>query len=293
MSRSVRVPPELVSGPFTRAVGLEHLTVKQLRHPTYTRLTSGVYVATSNLTHGDKIRGARLTLPGDAVLVGRSALWALGVHLAAAADRVEVQVRPDSRIRRGDLLRITRGTIDARETVLTPWGLTTTPARTAFDLARREGELVSVPLIDALVRATGVPRSSIDAVTRAHPGARGVRRVRSALDLVDPGAESVRESLLRLHIVRAGLPPPQTQIRVCNAEGEFVARIDMGWVTCKVAIEYDGAHHDDPRQIAKDRARLNALRAAGWTVIVIDRAQLAHPQDVVELVRRVLDAAQH
>jgi very-short-patch-repair endonuclease len=58
-----------------------------------------------------------------------------------------------------------------------------------------------------------------------------------------------------------------------------------------VAVEYDGAHHDDPTQIAADRRRLNALRALGWTVLVIDRHQLRRPDDVVGLVRRVLRQA--
>lgn len=288
MSRPLRVPPELTRGPFTRATALRHVTARQLRHPVYRVLTQGVYIVTENLTHGDKIRGARLVLPAEAILVGRSALWALGVDLADAADLVEVCLPADSRVRRRDLLHVTSERIHGAEVVHTRWGPATTPARTAFDLARREDPLVNVPLLDALVRATGVRRREVEAVAGTHAGVRWLTRIGPTLDLVDEGAESYRESLLRVLLVLAGLPRPRTQVRVYNEIGQFVARVDLGWVELRVAVEYDGVYHDAPAQVAQDRARLNALRAAGWTVIVIDRKQLARPDEVVELIRRVL-----
>lgn len=118
-----------------------------------------------------------------------------------------------------------------------------------------------------------------------------MRRVPGVLALCDPGAESPRETALRLLLVLAGLPRPVTQHVVRDASGRFVARVDLAWPLLKVAVEYDGAHHDSPERIRRDRARLNALRRCGWTVLVVDRAQLLRPADVVTLVRDVLDEA--
>ena len=69
-----------------------------------------------------------------------------------------------------------------------------------------------------------------------HEGREGVRRALATLDLVDPGAESPRETWLRLLIVRAGLPRPQTQIPVYDEYGQLVARVDMGWEDLKIAV---------------------------------------------------------
>ncbi len=74
-----------------------------------------------------------------------------------------------------------------------------------------------------------------------YPRAHGNKRARSLIDMMDGGAESPKESWLRLVLISAGLPPPTTQIKV--TDGPFVAYLDMGWETPMVAVEYDGDHH--------------------------------------------------
>jgi len=56
------------------------------------------------------------------------------------------------------------------------------------------------------------------ALTRRHKGARGVRRPTAALSLMDPGAQSPKETWLRLLLIDAGFPPPATQIPVHNGD---------------------------------------------------------------------------
>jgi very-short-patch-repair endonuclease len=92
--------------------------------------------------------------------------------------------------------------------------------------------------------------------------ASGVRR---ALRLVDAGAESPRETWLRLLLIRAGFPAPQTQVPVYDEYGQLVAVLDMGWESLKLAVEYDGDHHwTDRRQFNKDIRRAEALADLGW-----------------------------
>lgn len=86
---------------------------------------------------------------------------------------------------------------------------------------------------------------------------------------------------MRVLLVRAGLPKPQTQIEL----RELRVRVDMGWREWKVAVEYDGIQHwDDPYQRAWDIERIALLEAAGWAVIRVSATMLSRPQVIVERV---------
>jgi hypothetical protein len=258
--------------------------------PTYQRLLNGVHAAAGPITHGDRIRATRIAVPA-AVLGGISAVWVHGGEVAWPDEPVEIILPPNRRARSRKHLRVRGHVLLPAEVMNSRFGHVTTPARTAFDLGRHNDPLRAVPLLDALVRATGVTRQQVEDIARHHPGARLIRQLPNMLDLVDAGAESVRESQLRVILIEAGLPHPVTQYTVLTADGMFVARVDLAWPELRVIVEYDGAHHDDPKQIARDRARINALRAAGWTVLVVDRAQFARRDEMIALIRNVLEAA--
>jgi hypothetical protein len=126
-----------------------------------------------------------------------------------------------------------------------------TLARTAYDLARQLPTGEAVARLDALMRATPFRVEEVLVLAERYPRARGLRRLRAALPLVDPGAASPRETWLRLLLIEAGLPNPTTQIPV-NEGWRTVAVLDMGWERYRVAVEYDGEHRADRRQYARD-----------------------------------------
>jgi very-short-patch-repair endonuclease len=141
----------------------------------------------------------------------------------------------------------------------------TTPERTALDLACRYPLDEAVAAIDSLARATRLKLAVVDVLAQRYRGRRGIRRACEALDLVDAGAESPRETWLRLVLMRAGFPRPQTQIPVYNEFGVLIAEVDMGWEEIKVAVEYEGDHHWRSRwQFGKDIRRFEAVTEAGW-----------------------------
>jgi hypothetical protein len=143
-----------------------------------------------------------------------------------------------------------------------------TPHRTALDLGRYLPRLAAVVHLDALARATGVSRHSVLALAERYKGARGVKRCRQVLALVDAGAASPKESWLRLSVIDAGFQPPQTQIAVYDETGYLFAYLDMGWKDMKIALEYDGdQHRTDRTQYVKDTRRLRKLEQLGWIVI--------------------------
>jgi len=145
----------------------------------------------------------------------------------------------------------------------------TSAARTALDIGCRRTPLrQAVVDIDALLRATRLDLADVEDLFGRYRGRRGIRAARRALALADGGAESPRETWLRLLLIRAGIPRPQTQIRVFDEFGQIVARLDMGWPDLMIAVEYDGDHHwTDRRQLSHDIRRTEMLREMGWIVI--------------------------
>ena len=141
----------------------------------------------------------------------------------------------------------------------------TTPTRTALDLASRYPVDAAVALIDALARATRLKTADVELLAERYKGRRGIRRALCALDLVDPGAESPRETWLRLLLMRAGFPRPRTQIPVHDRYGQLVAVLDMGWEDVKIAADYEGDHHrTDRRRFNRDIRRAETIAELGW-----------------------------
>jgi len=162
----------------------------------------------------------------------------------------------------------------------------TTPQRTAFDIGRRRPTRSTVARMDALLRATGIKPAEVAEIAVRHPGTRGLRQLDTVLELVDAGAQSPRETWLRLTLVDAGLPRPQTQIPVNSPSHVTTYYLDMGWEDAMVAVEYDGDHHRTDRwQHNKDVIRLEELERLGWIVI---RVLAEHTTG--QIVWRVRDA---
>jgi hypothetical protein len=144
----------------------------------------------------------------------------------------------------------------------------TTRVRTAFDLGRHLDRPDALARLDALMWNQRFSIDEVLALATRYPRARGVRQLRELLPLVDGGAESPRESRIRLWLHDAGFPRPETQIPVLAGTTRPVAFLDMGWRDFMVAVEYDGDHHrKDRKQYVKDIARLRMLEALGWNVI--------------------------
>jgi hypothetical protein len=157
-----------------------------------------------------------------------------------------------------------------------------TPARTAFDLGRREGLISAVIHVDALANATDLKAVDVEALIERHPRVRGLVQLRQVIRLMDGGAQSPQETRTRLLLVRSGLPKPDTQIVVMNSVNHPFARIDMGYREWKVGIEFDGAQHwTDPAQRTADIDRYAELAALGWLMIRVSSDLLRYRPEVV------------
>jgi len=167
--------------------------------------------------------------------------------------------------------------------VTRPDGLRVADAeRVAFDAAARRPLPKAVAVLDAMTRAGLVQMDTLVRWLEDEHG-NGVPTVREAVPLVDPRAESQPESVMRVVLVRAGLAVvPQYAV---VSQGRLIARVDLALPEFKVAVEYDGTWHVLREQLERDRARLNALQAAGWTVVHVTAAMLRDADAVVAAVR--------
>lgn len=256
----------------------------------YTKVYRNVYTRRgTELTAVDRARAAWLWSGGRATLVGHSAAALLGSKWIPPDAPIEI-VHSRRPVAKG----ITAHTNSFRgDELCTVDGMRcTTVARTAYDLGRRLPLDTGVIRIDALLNATGATPDAIETIGQRYPGARGVRRLRCALDLVDAGAESPQETRLRLLLVRAGLRPV-TQIPVTDHRGLVRRRIDMGYPQWMVGVEYDGEQHfTSPDDYANDIIRLEFLAERGWTIVRVSAHQLrCERAEIVARVRRALAQA--
>jgi hypothetical protein len=140
-----------------------------------------------------------------------------------------------------------------------------TPERTACDIGRHHSLGEAVAHLDALARATGLKAEDVAPLIDRNKGARGIRSLRTAIDLMDGGAQSPKETWLRLLLIKAGYPRPTLQIPVLDNGGYPFAFLDMGWEHVKIAVEYDGAQHGtDAEQWRWDVKRLRMIHDRDW-----------------------------
>ena len=113
----------------------------------------------------------------------------------------------------------------------------------------------------------------VELLAERHKGRRGIGRAREALDLVDAGAESPQETRVRLLLIRAGFPRPETQIPVYDDYGGLIGELDMGWRDKMIAVDYEGDHHRrTPWEFNKGIRRHDAVTARGWDDIRVTSA---------------------
>lgn len=296
MPRRPPLPPSLTSGAFTvaeaRAAGIDR---RQLSAPRFIRLSRGVYVARdSGVTEQDIVRAALRSTP-EAVACRTSAARILGLPLPPGTPAWHLE---DSRFQihlsytashRQDSGQLRWSQLDLLpEEILTHRGLRiTTRHRTLLDLSAdvRAFRLEDLVVIgDHLVR---VPRPRLEQRTQPfatieqlrhmadrHHG-RGARRLRDALDLVAVGSDSPAETMLRLAILRAGLPAPQANIEIFDG-AVHLGEPDLSWPEWRVCIEHEGPHHRTPEQQNRDIDRGERRRDHGWVEVQTTARDLRH-----------------
>ena len=149
-------------------------------------------------------------------------------------------------------------------------------SRTIVDCAASLDEAGLGSLVDA---AIGRGLTTAPQIRAAHRRAGHVRGGRVLEDALAPYSGSVSpRSVKEAHVLRLlrawGLPAPECQYPIRDAEGRVIARVDFAWPPPRVALEYDGDEFHSPRRWAADDTRQARIEVVGWRVERADRFDL-------------------
>jgi len=192
-------------------------------------------------------------------------------------DDLEVTVGADDPLIVRPGVRCRRRQLDQRDVTDLHGLAVTTPQRTFVDVASQLKLPRLVAVGDDFLRRDLCSGSDIAEVLDRSRGQRGVRRARQALALLDPRAESPRESVLRIMLLEMGFPAPTPQVDIVDEMGQFIARGDLVYIDKRIVIEYDGEHHLTRETQAKDAARRGKLAVNDWLVVTVVGEDISHP----------------
>ncbi len=276
--------PTLPGGPFTakqaQAVGISRASLRlALEEGLVVRLMRSVYLPSDiDVTVHVRAAAARLVIGPTSVVVDRTAAWLWGVDCFRHAELDGLPalescvLRGHQATERAEVDGVTRDLLP-EDWVEVGGVRVTTPLRTAADLGCQLWAPHALGVVDALMRAHGFTRQDLQRLLRRYRRRRGVVQLRAVAALADPRAESPPESWVRWWIVEDGLPCPEPQLWVV-LDGERV-RLDLAYARARVLVEYDGEEfHTSKEDRNHDERRREALRHAGWYVIVVDRTML-------------------
>lgn len=288
--------PDVPKHPFT-ARQLAELGLSRhdldcwLRDGAVRRVLRGAFVGSDAPdTIDTRAEAAALLLPDHVVLCDRSAAWVWGIDVLDLDEhrhlpRLETASMPGhDRVRHQAVYGGKRDLLP--EEVVSVSGIrVTTPLRTACDLACLRGRRSALAVYDAFRREHDLTCADFDRMLRRFKGRRGVIQARELAPYAIADSESVGESWSRMDIIDAGLRPPEAQVWV-ELPGIGMVRLDLAYRWLKIAIEYDGEeHHTSVVDRERDARRRDALRAEGWIVIVLTKADFSAGADGAWLVR--------
>jgi hypothetical protein len=143
------------------------------------------------------------------------------------------------------------------------------PARTVVDLGCEFGVDAAIAAADSVLRDGLATRDELATALRLSSGWPGVSAAARAVELADPGAESALESLSRLRITDAGLPPPEPQVTILDHAGHFCGRVDFYWDEFGVVGESDGMgkYDDAPESLTEEKKRQGWVEDTGLIVV--------------------------
>lgn len=294
MPQRHRIPEPLRGRVFSRTEALERgLTSNQLRVTNYDRVSRGIWRSPGDGTDAGDARAELIRLLpalGDELpqhaISHQSAglLWGMRlpprlqlpgpVHVTRMVEGPRVNRSGFTGHRATNSLMVRRHSSGAA---------VTGPARTLIDIAGLLSEIELICVVDGVIctHLTGVnrdrpPQRSFEDLQRDLDllrGSRGVAKVRRAMERACVGSDSAPETRLRLELEDSGARSFETDLEIRGADG-FPVNPDLGDPTARVSVQYEGQHHDERGQRARDIRRLRATEEAGWTEVRIFGADL-------------------
>jgi hypothetical protein len=286
------LPPILLGQPFTVASARrEGVTARRLRNADLATGFRGIRSDISITSTEQAARTYAVTMPPDAFFSHLTAAEILGLRLPESY-RTNLLHVTSIAPRRAPRARRVCGhqAADGRTSVVRGLRLSD-PLSTWCALA------AVLPVDDLIVMGDGLVRRrhpwvTIEQLRDAvdhHAGRRGFARLVAARTLIRPLTDSARETMLRLILVRSGLPEPDVNGVILNSHGAEIAHGDLVFRNYRTLVEYDGGHHrTDEAQFNIDIERLDEIMEEGWRVIRVNKSLMARRATLLGKVETAL-----
>ena len=307
MIQTMRPPPPIASrqfGAFSRtqalaagwtrsalAHGVQSGQLRRLRRGAFVQATSldGNDLAAARRRFAGSAAGALLVTPAAVASHATAAVLA-GLPVWLLPERPCLTV-PPRHTGDADGVHLHRATLNPND--LRPAGalMRTSTARTVCDLAREHGAEDAVIVADAALRRQLITPAQLDRCLQDCALWPGIRRARAAVALADGRAESPLESISRLRLTAAGVPRPDLQPELYDANGRWLGRPDFYWDDYGVVGEVDGkmkyVESPDRAVLWAEKQRQERFEETGLVVVRWGYAQL---NDLPRLVDRLYHA---
>ena len=254
------------------------LTRRQLSGPRFRRVRRGIYVRAA--LPADPLLELDILarrLPPEAIFSGLTAAWLHGLCVGPPSI-------PDVTLQFGAGIS-GRAAMTVRRAICLPEAVqrrgrrATTVERTLADLAASLGLWDLVALMDEALHRRMTELPTLQAYAASNVGRPGAKVFRRAVELTDGGAESPKETYLRLLLqLRARLPRAQTNTDLYGPQG-WVGRVDLYFPEALLAVEYDGSWHRE--NLVKDVRRQNLILEAGYQLLRYTNSDLETRSDTI------------
>ncbi|MGH9185307.1 MAG: hypothetical protein ACRD0U_05780 [Acidimicrobiales bacterium] len=219
-------------------------------------------------------------------------------HLTAAAvldfwqhpPRVPHIIVPPGSSPRSPVATVHRSALGPSDRLMVGGIATTSATRTLIDAAavlnRRELEDLVDDVFCRQLSCTVAVGSAVERLGRR--GRRGLLLLEEVIDVWTPGIQPGSPAEMRLlrRLADWGYSPPERQVDVVSADGRFIGRADLGWVSERVGFEYDSDRRHNPRYWVRDEARDAGYEAAGWRILPVGKRDLMPSSDLRERIDR-------
>lgn len=258
------------------------------------KIFQGVYrIAGTSPTMLQSMMAAMLWSAPDGLVSHGSAAWLWGID-GFVPPKVDVAY-PNGRGRKSSKVNThrLRGLIGSDLRICQGISVTS-PERTLVDLAAilpewRVDRAIESALRRRLTTRFRIRRRFEELAVTGRPGVVQLRAVLAARREKDAPDGSVLETKFRDLLIAHNLPAPIPQHEV-RLDRQFAGRIDVVYLTEKIAIELDSwEFHSDRQAFERDRLRQNDIVVGGWMMLRFTDDQIRnHPEKVVATLRRAL-----
>jgi hypothetical protein len=229
------------------------------------------------MTDDDWILAATLTMPDRAQLSHVSRIQALGLGVGGVLP-VHFTIAGDHHIDTDDVFL-------HRTQVLPPLDdVGVSPAVAFIQFCATAHLIDAVAVGDWLLHRRHMTIIEVAEIARSQSWRPGARQVRRVLPLLDAGAMSIRESMVRVRIEFAGLPRPEVNVPI-TIGGELLGVGDLLLRCVMLVVEYEGRHHaESVQQFNRDITRYASFRRHAIEYLQITNEVFDRPKVMVQRV---------